>query len=176
MHIRPQFYPCDHDGRCDGSLRCTCCRDKVYCEKYCRCAGRCHRVFQGCTCKQSSNTCGKDTSCTCFLLNRECDPDLCHSCGCKELLDPANRVSPNIARVKCRNVGLQRNVPKSLFIGDSTIANFGLYSGELIHADEYISEYKGETLTDEESNRRDEPYLYTQTLYLFTKGTQCKLS
>lgn len=169
LHKRPFFYPCDHDGPCSSAKNCSCWEAKVHCEKHCRCASQCERKFQGCGCLQSNGACWSDERCACWTANRECDPDLCSSCGCKELLDPVQHIDDH-ARKGCGNVGLQRNVPKYTVLGKSQVAGFGLYAGEVIHENDFVGEYKGEIVSEAETNRRGEPYHYAENLYFFTLG------
>ncbi|KAF4540805.1 Set domain-containing protein [Lasiodiplodia theobromae] len=99
--------------------------------------------------------CFKNNKCECWALNRECDPDLCASCGAAEVLDPINRYNDALYRQKCGNVNIQRNVPKRTLLGQSEVQGFGLYAGERLKAGEYIGEYKGEIVTKEEAQEVD---------------------
>jgi hypothetical protein len=107
------------------------------------------------------------SKCPCRELNRECDADLCGPCGATEVLDPNNRYNDRVLKDRCSNVGIQRNVPKKTLLGNSELHGFGLYTGEDIRADEYIGEYKGEILTNEEGDRRLILYEHSKTNYLF---------
>lgn len=166
MEKRPPFFPCSHKGTC-SEAKCSCFRANIVCEKTCACAASCKRRYRGCTCAQYGLACFKNNKCECWALNRECDPDLCASCGAAEVLDPINRYNDALYRQKCGNVNIQRNVPKRTLLGQSEVQGFGLYAGERLKAGEYIGEYKGEIVTKEEGSRRGAVYQHLKTNYLF---------
>lgn len=174
---RPPFFPCSHTGSC-ADAKCSCYMSGVTCEKTCACSTSCNRRFRGCICAQQGIPCYKSSKCDCRQLNRECDPDLCASCGAAEVLDPVNKYNEAVKEGRCANVSIQRNVPKRTLLGQSELHGFGLYMGEKVSAGEFIGEYKGETIAVEEGSRRGAVYQHLKTNYLFTlnKGKLVTLS
>ncbi|KAF1958893.1 hypothetical protein CC80DRAFT_468692 [Byssothecium circinans] len=170
VHWKP-FYPCYHPGSSCITANCRCYREGITCEKSCTCPSSCNRRFPGCSC--ASNTgkqraCGaKESDCLCVQMARECDPDLCGSCGAIDILDPVNRYKGDLEYGRCCNVHIQRGVPKKTLLGHSEVHGFGLYTGEDVKRDEFIGEYKGEVVTIGEGERRDIIYKEQQTMYLF---------
>lgn len=172
---RNPFIPCNHEGSCDQA-KCRCYKDNVTCEKTCRCSQSCNRRFPGCDCVEipDKHACTQAT-CLCMKFRRECDADLCRTCGATEILDPVNRYNEDALKGRCFNVGIQRGVPKKTLLGHSGVHGFGLYAGEDINKDEYVGEYTGELISVKESDRRSTIYECQQTMYLF-KLNMSKLS
>jgi histone-lysine N-methyltransferase EZH2 len=164
---RRPFFPCSHEGSCE-SANCRCFRENINCEKTCRCSRQCNRRFPGCSCvttpgKQACSS----SACLCSKFGRECDADLCGSCGAMEVLDPVNRYNEGVIQGKCNNVAIQRGVPRKTLLGHSEVHGFGLYMGEDINKGEYIGEYTGEAISVKEGDRRGVISTYQQTMYLF---------
>lgn len=84
-----------------------------------------------------------------------------------EVLDPVNRHDDSILKGRCKNAMIQRNVPKRTLKGPSEVHGWGLFAGTDIRAHEFIGEYKGEVISEEESNRRGLVYHYRGIEYLF---------
>lgn len=176
----PPFYPCHHPGLTCDQAECDCFSHKRPCEKTCMCADHCRRKFQGCSCasfkhkKPGDYVCWRDNRCACYKLGRECDPDLCGTCGVCEVLDPVHRHDPRaIDPLKmCLNASIQKGVPKHTLLGDSGIHGMGLYAGQLIRAQEFVGEYKGEVITKEEADRRGAVYEKQKSTYLFSLNSQ----
>ncbi|KAF2834304.1 SET domain-containing protein [Patellaria atrata CBS 101060] len=164
---RPTFYPCNHVGNCEANL-CSCYGDNVVCEKHCCCARSCSRRFKGCRCiAKGRRVCWMDDNCDCYRLNRECDPDLCGSCGVVDALDPTKVYEEPGLKTQCSNCALQRGVPSRLLTGISEVQGFGLYTGEPIKANQFLGEYKGEVLARIEGERRLVIYQHLKANYLF---------
>lgn len=152
--------PCSHDGPCTLES-CTCVQQNLLCEKFCGCTVEsCAYKFTGCACHSQGKTCfskQKDRPCICVQLSRECDPDLCGSCGALERADPRNADDDHLHLTGCQNCSMQRGLPKALVLGRSQLegVGYGLYTAEFIAQDEFITEYVGELITHDEGVRRE---------------------
>ncbi|KAK3719496.1 hypothetical protein LTR37_004354 [Vermiconidia calcicola] len=166
---RGPFYPCHHPGATCEDAGCSCWEAKVPCEKICSCPPDCKRKFQGCDCvKRGHRVCFNDAECACFFNGRECDPDLCGSCGACEVVDPVNKYEDSVSTSRCRNCSIQRGVPKQTLLGDSGVHGLGLYACEDIREHDFVGEYKGEIITKEEAERRGAVYEHQKLSYLFS--------
>ncbi|ORY54543.1 uncharacterized protein BCR38DRAFT_147500 [Pseudomassariella vexata] len=157
---KDHFDPCNHDGPCTYS-NCACVQNRLMCERFCRCtAATCAAKFTGCACHSLGKTCvpkQKERPCICVQLNRECDPALCGSCGASERANPRNADDDALFTTGCQNCALQRGKPKSLVLGKSMIENcgYGLFTTEDIAQDEFVIEYVGELISQDEGVRRE---------------------
>lgn len=170
---RGPFYSCHHPGTSCEDANCSCYVNKIPCEKICSCSLDCRRKFQGCGCstnrfKKSHKGCFEDERCACFQLGRECDPDLCGTCGVCEVVDPVNKYDDGVLIGRCRNCSIQRGVPKQTLLGDSGVHGLGLYACENIREHDFVGEYKGEIITKEEAERRGAVYEHQKLSYLFS--------
>ncbi|KAI1202757.1 hypothetical protein F5X97DRAFT_285611 [Nemania serpens] len=154
---KDHFDPCHHDGPCDRS--CPCVQNRIMCERFCRCtAETCANKFTGCACHALGKTCmskQKDRPCICILLNRECDPALCGTCGAAERAMPKNVDDETLHAVGCQNCPLQRGKSKAVVLGKSKISGYGLFTTEDIAQDEFVIEYVGELISQDEGVRRE---------------------
>lgn len=167
------FYPCYHPGATCSEASCACYENGMFCEKSCGCSSQCHRRYQGCSCLSHKaggrkNVCSPDDRCDCYRLSRECDPDLCDSCGADLVLDGENRYDEQLQKENCHNVSMQLGVPKRTLLGKSKIHGFGLYAGEIVKRNEFVGEYRGEVVTAAETERRGVVYDVQKLSYLFT--------
>lgn len=153
--------PCSHPGPCLPRI-CTCVDAGLLCEKFCGCSvENCAYKFTGCACHSQGKTCQqkqKDNKpCICVQLNRECDPQLCGSCGALERADPTRADDTQLHATGCQNCDLQRGVGKTLMLGQSQLdgVGYGLFTAEDIAQDDFVIEYVGELITHDEGVRRE---------------------
>lgn len=153
--------PCFHDGPCRPKV-CSCVDAGLLCEKLCGCSvENCSYKFTGCACHSEGKACTdkqKDRPCICRQLNRECDPDLCGSCGVVNKAKPENLRKESLQAEGCQNCDLQRGIHKKLAMGKSQLegVGYGVFAMEDIRQDEFVIEYVGELISQDEGVRREE--------------------
>lgn len=102
--------------------------------------------------------CWQSSDCACFMLHRECDPDLCGNCGAGEALGAHAYTQDHDdwlgGPTCCSNVSITRGLLPRLNLGKSQISGFGLFAGVGIYQHGLIGEYKGEIVSSGEANRR----------------------
>ncbi|KAF4028322.1 SET domain-containing protein [Phytophthora infestans] len=161
------YKPCNHDGVCDET--CDCTKRGHSCNKACSCPRDCPKRSQGCKC--ALGNCHK-SSCPCRIAGRECDPDYCFTCGASDAAVAAfhsefkkwSSCNLNI----CQNVNMLRgSIQKNVGVAFSATHGWGAYALEPIRKDEFVLEYTGELISDEEAERRGAIYDRKCVSYLF---------
>ncbi|TKR93321.1 hypothetical protein L596_007801 [Steinernema carpocapsae] len=147
------YRACHHSGPCSKDNGCPCVAADNLCTKYCGCGVGCKYLFPGCRC--APGNC-RTKQCQCFYASWECDPDICKQCQCGGEGD-------NI----CKNISIQRGIQKRLVIAPSQVAGWGCFAADPIEKNDFISEYCGELISSQESERRGIIYDKVKTSYLF---------
>lgn len=158
--IHPEFLPCDHTEPCND-VTCSCIQNGFFCTKHCGHGQNSPNFFRGCACK--AGEC-RTNACPCHAAKRECDPDLCRTCGACS--DPPN--APTIHQ-RCRNDSISMRRHVHTLVGESDIPNagFGLYTKHSLRKGDYVIEYVGEQISQEEAERRGVVYDKMNMSYLF---------
>ena len=158
--IHPAFLPCDHDEPCDERT-CSCVKNAFFCTKHCVWGDKSRNFFRGCSCR--AGQC-RTKSCQCFAAKRECDPDLCFSCGACS--DPPNFPA---TRQRCRNdnIGMRRHCHLLLACSSIENAGWGIYTKSGLKKGDFVHEYVGEVISQEEAERRGCIYDKVNRSYLF---------
>nr|CCA24598.1 polycomblike protein putative [Albugo laibachii Nc14] len=163
-----EYEPCGHSGSCTAET-CSCLNRGHTCEKACSCSKNCPNRFQGCRC--SLGNC-RTKACPCFAAARECLPDLCFTCGATEVpllavqgIKEMKEASPG--KSTCFNVNLQLGVSKKIGVGFSNTHGWGAFALEAIRRGEFICEYIGAMISQEEAERRGSVYDKITMSFLF---------
>lgn len=157
-----EFEACDHDGPCAANTNCCCFLNQTYCEKYCGCAASCERRFKGCRCRRGGC---QSAVCPCIAAGRECDPDLCTTCGADDHTDPD--ASLDVPRASCCNASLKKYQNKRVSVGRSSIHGWGAFLRTSAEKNEFLCEYTGELVSQEEADRRGKHYDKIKCSFLF---------
>jgi len=158
--ILPAFLPCDHDGPCNDD--CSCVTNGFFCTKACGWGSKSPNFFRGCQCPGQC----RSNSCPCYAANRECDPDLCRTCGaCAD--SPEAPATGEGQRCRNDNISMRRHC--HLLIAESNIkeAGWGLFTKHTLKRGDFVHEYVGEIISQEEAERRGVIYDKLNMSYLF---------
>ncbi|CAH0475491.1 unnamed protein product [Peronospora belbahrii] len=164
---RLSYEPCNHNGVCNETCECT--KRGHSCNKACSCPRDCPNRFQGCKC--STGNC-HTSACPCWSAGRECDPDYCFNCGASDaavmMFHPEFKHQSSSHLRICHNVNMLRStIQKKIGVAFSAIHGWGAYALEPIRKDDFVLEYTGELITDDEAERRGAIYDRKSVSYLF---------
>ncbi|KAK3261205.1 hypothetical protein CYMTET_29876 [Cymbomonas tetramitiformis] len=172
-----QYVPCNCKGPC--SAECSCLLDGNVCEKYCGCAMTCKNRFRGCNC--SKGQC-RTRACPCFAADRECDPDLCK--GCTATAAYVARLKTSLCtstaqldelpekEYTCQNMKLRLGQHRHIYMGLSQVAGWGAFLNEYCKKEDFLGEYTGELISQNEADRRGKVYDRSNRSFLFNLNTQ----
>lgn len=156
-HATVPLIGCEHVGPCGKEKdKCVCTTNGI-CSHLCRCDVNCKLRFPGCMC--APGQC-KTNACPCSRFNWSCIPQTCKSCNCGG--------SPG-SEGTCSNTSFMSFTSKRLRAGPSKIAGYGLFIVDGAEKNEYITEYVGERISNEEAERRGAVYDELKCSYLFGK-------
>ncbi|CAI8615194.1 unnamed protein product [Vicia faba] len=156
-----QYTPCECEGVC--GKKCSCVDNEVCCEKYCGCSKLCEKRFGGCYCDKGQC---KTRKCPCFAAGRECDPDVCRNCwvSCGDNL---LKESSHHGESQCENMIFLLKKKQKVLLARSDVNGWGVFLKNSVNKDEFIGEYTGEILTNEEADERGKVYDKANFSYLF---------
>ena len=159
--MHPAFAPCDHSGLCNQS-NCSCIQNAFFCTKHCVWGCYSPNFFRGCSCK--SGQC-RTSACPCYAAKRECDPDLCRSCGA--CTDRPHAPASDGQRCRNDNISMKRGV--RLLVGTSGVkeAGLGLFTQNALKKGDFVDDYVGEIVSQEEAERRGVVYDRQNMSFLF---------
>ncbi|KAL3800053.1 hypothetical protein ACHAW5_003701 [Stephanodiscus triporus] len=147
--IHPGFLPCDHDEPCNDET-CSCVQNGFFCTKHCGYANKSPNFFRGCACK--AGDC-RTNACPCYAARRECDPDLCRTClACCD--PPGAPATGDGQRCRNDNISMRRHTHTLIAESDIKEAGFGLFTKRSLKKGDFVLEYVGELISQEEAERR----------------------
>ncbi|ETM40368.1 hypothetical protein L914_13665 [Phytophthora nicotianae] len=179
--VQIKIEPCSHEGPCEPGV-CSCVEDGIFCSKHCHCVHEhCKIFFPGCQCQRGRC---RTKACPCYCAGRECDVDLCKVCCTDEIAarekgEPYDSKSDTMNKdekqqTSCQNRSIALSKEKHVRMGRSKLsaAGWGLFVEEFVAKDEFIIEYIGEMVSQEEADRRGAVYDKVDRSYLFNLDTK----
>eukprot|EP00803_Ostreobium_quekettii_P007770 evm.model.scf_79.12 EVM.evm.TU.scf_79.12 scf_79:100530-110053(-) len=152
----PGYQPCNCEGQCD--VNCPCVQRGTWCEKFCACSTDCTVRFPGCKCK---GLCGTKR-CPCQSVGRDCDPDRCKCVGAAQAPDGSVK-----RETSCSNMCFSCGDHIRTAMGISRVAGWGAFLLGAANKGDFLGEYTGDLINDQEAERRGKAYDKEQHSYLF---------
>ncbi|KAF4317061.1 hypothetical protein BBO99_00004906 [Phytophthora kernoviae] len=152
---------CSHDGPCELGV-CSCMEDGIFCSKNCHCVhDECKIFFQGCQCQRGRCQIHSCENGEAYGDNRR-----------SKTADEENKDEKY--QISCQNRSIALGKQKHVRIGRSNLsaAGWGLFVNEFVAKDEFIIEYIGEMVSQEEADRRGAVYDKVDRSYLFNLDTK----
>jgi len=174
--LETQYLPCECLGQCSADT-CSCLERGTFCERFCNCGPKCPNEFPGCQCDTTTRATCRTRACPCYAAARECIPDKCKRC-CKTadavmlpirqkygFVDPTEHV--NMPDWPCENMKLQLRQKEHVCLGKSDVAGWGVFILHGAKKGDFIGEYVGELISQEEADTRGTVYDQNKCSYLF---------
>uniref|UniRef100_K3X153 SET domain-containing protein n=1 Tax=Globisporangium ultimum (strain ATCC 200006 / CBS 805.95 / DAOM BR144) TaxID=431595 RepID=K3X153_GLOUD len=121
-------------------------------------------------CKCDPGEC-RSASCPCFFAGRECIPDLCFSCGACEVplqtKDPDCTTKWRELTKTCGNINILRGCMRRVGVAASDTHGWGAFALEDMKKGDFIYEYTGDLLSQDEAERRGNSYDKNSVSFLF---------
>ncbi|TFK72836.1 SET domain-containing protein [Pluteus cervinus] len=165
--------PCNHDGACNYTSGCPCYRQRLPCERACRCEQQCAIRWKGCKCKSVegelvclSSVPAGEVGCACIDANRECDPELCGKCKAKRMFGAERKGKQKGKKGSghCGNVRVQLGMFANLRVKRGR-HGLGAFTRSEVDKGQYVGEYTGELRMTHRSDNRY--HRYTKRNYVF---------
>uniref|UniRef100_A0A7N1A4K0 SET domain-containing protein n=1 Tax=Kalanchoe fedtschenkoi TaxID=63787 RepID=A0A7N1A4K0_KALFE len=157
---KPHPTPCKCESPC--TMQCVCSTKNRSCETDCGCPENCENRYRGCYCL--TGQC-RINGCPCFAAERECDPNLCRNCSICD--GDGSMVGQPAHKRSCNNMNLQKGLSRRLFRGlSSEVSDWSLFNVDFIQKADFIGEYIGEVITNEDAERRQAKH--PGSLHFFT--------
>eukprot|EP00887_Chlorella_sp_A99_P002203 scaffold21.g2203.t1 len=137
VRLEPQYFPCSCEGPCIRD--CPCMGDAMFCEKFCGCPPECRNRAVTNACRPRPSARSQDCRPTVYGTQRQ--------------------------GWQCNNMRVRLGQKKRVLMGLSN--GWGAFLGQPATKDDFVGEYTGELVGDDEADRRGTCYDRDDNSYLF---------